>query len=74
MDARIVAEPAVINMTMVESVEVVTTIKVDDLVREFIALFDHAILVSLISDGSTSRSAVAPDSNSKGGKSALAYA
>lgn len=75
MDARIVAEAAVVTMTAVAKVRVVVTIKVDDLVRKLISQFDPAaILAPLLSFNSTSRSAVSPDFILKGGTSGLAIA
>lgn len=75
MDARIMAEPVVMGMTVLDEVEVVTTIKVADLVRKLTSLFDPAIILApLLALGSTSRSAVAPDYISQGGQSALAFA
>lgn len=62
MDARIVVEAAEMNLSAVERVVVETIINVDDLVIMLESLFDHAaILAPLLSLGSTSRSAVAPD-------------
>lgn len=73
MDARIVAEPMLMGFTTVE-VTVKTTVKVEDLVRKLVSLFDPAtILAPLLALGNTSLSAVAPDFISRGGVSALAY-
>lgn len=74
MDVRIVAEPMEMGVSLVAEVVVIVTIKVADLVRKLISLFDPAaILTPLLALGSTSRSAVAPDYISRGGVSALAY-
>lgn len=75
MDARIVAEAMEMRLSMPAEVKVVTTIKVDELVRKLVSLFDPAaILAPLLSLGNTSRSAVAPDYTFQGGVSALASA
>lgn len=75
MDARIVAEPLEMRVSTVAEVVVTAVIKVDDLVRALRSLFNPAaILAPLLSNGSTSRSAVAPDFNPRGGQSALAIA
>lgn len=75
MDARIVAESLEMRVSTVAEVMVTTVIKVDDLVRALRSLFNPAaILAPLLSNGSTSRSAVAPDFISRGGVSAWAVA
>lgn len=74
MDARIVAEPAVMSMVAVEIKEVRVTSKIDDLVCGLKSLFDPATVLAPLLAMGNSVTAVAPDFILRGGKSALAYA
>lgn len=74
MDARIVAEPAQMSLVAVEVKEVRVISAIDDLVFELESLFDPATVLAPLLAMGNSVTAVAPDFNLRGGKSALAYA
>ena len=61
MDARITAEPLVMNLTIGPKVKVVATTKVDDLVIELVSLFDPAVVLAPLLHQGNSVTAVAPD-------------